>query len=704
MGEVYKARDTRLNRIVAIKKLKAEHGDRFKREARAIAALNHPHICQLYDVGPDYLVLEYVEGKPLKGPLPLDETVRLAIQIASALEEAHNRGILHRDLKPDNIMLTAAGAAKLLDFGLAKMDDPTPAGDAFSTLTVGFTEPGVVVGTIAYMSPEQAQGHAVDARSDIFSFGLVLYSMVSGRRAFSGGTPFALMTAIIKEEPPPLEAPPAFGAIVSRCLAKQPSDRFQRVAEVRSALQQLSAKPEEEGPSIAVLPFANMSVDKEQEYFSDGLAEEIINSLAQLPGLKVTARTSAFAFRGKEQDITKIASELRVRTILEGSVRKAGNRIRVTAQLINAADGYHLWSQRYDRDLEDVFAVQDDIAAAIAGALQVKLSVQPAALRGYTPKLPAYEAFLKARHLYQKLTMESLARCKEYFEEAISLDPGFALPHCELAQYFRSLAFLGGMPAQAAMLEARAAGRRALEIDPSLPEAHAVLGAVAAEYDYDWKEAGREFGLAMLHDKVSPMVRSLYSYYLMGAGRSREAVQQMERALRDDPVNANMCFHSALCRFMAGQYEEAVAGFLQTQELDGNFAPAYGWLAFCYVSRGMFAEALPCVEKWRHLLPRHLDCIGCLAGLLARTGEGNRAHELVHELLPGEAPGAATGLYFFHLISGNIGEAADWMKKAIGQHHPGVISYVLCPMAKPLRESPRWPALAKMMNLPESVP
>jgi eukaryotic-like serine/threonine-protein kinase len=344
MGEVWKARDTRLNRVVAIKKLKAEHGDRFKREARAVAALNHPHICQLYDIGPDYLVLEYVEGKPLKGPLPVDETVRLAIQIASALEEAHSRGIFHRDLKPDNILLTAAGAAKLLDFGLAKMEDPTPAGDTFSTLTVGLTEPGVVVGTLAYMSPEQAQGHPVDARSDIFSFGLVLYSMVSGRRAFTGDTPFALMTAIVKEDPPPLDAPPALERIVRRCLAKRPSDRFQTVAEVRSALEQLSAKPEEEGPSIAVLPFANMSGDKEQEYFSDGLAEEIINSLAQLPGLKVTARTSAFAFRGKEQDITKIAGELRVRTILEGSVRRAGNRIRVTAQLINAADGYHLWS------------------------------------------------------------------------------------------------------------------------------------------------------------------------------------------------------------------------------------------------------------------------------------------------------------------------------------------------------------------------
>jgi tetratricopeptide (TPR) repeat protein len=250
---------------------------------------------------------------------------------------------------------------------------------------------------------------------------------------------------------------------------------------------------------------------------------------------------------------------------------------------------------------------------------------------------------------------------------------------------------------------ARTAARTALEIDPSLPEAHAILGVVAAEYDYDWKEAGREFGLAMLHDTVSPMVRSLYSYYLMGAGRSGEAVQQMERALRDDPVNTYSCFQLAMCRCIAGQYEGAVAGFLQAQELDGNFAAAHGWLAFCYASRGLFAEALPSIEKWHELLPDHLDCIGWLAGLLARTGKGNRAQELVQRLLPGEAPGAATGLYFFYLISGNIGEAADWIEKAIEQRNPGVIYYLLAPMAKPLRESPRWPALAKMMNLPESV-
>jgi eukaryotic-like serine/threonine-protein kinase len=352
MGEVWKARDTRLDRIVAVKRLKGQHSARFEQEARAIAALNHPNICTLHDVGPDYLVMEYIEGKPLAGKRPQDEAVGLAMQIASALEEAHGQGILHRDLKPENILVTAKGTAKLLDFGLAKL-----AADGDATQTLG------IAGTPLYMSPEQAEGKALDARSDVFSFGSVLYEALTGQR------PFDSLAAVLRDEPAPLQSPA--WDIVKRCLVKKPGDRFQSMAEVRVALEQIRAKPAEQQPSIAVLPFANMNADREQEYFSDGLAEEILNGLAQVQGLKVIARTSSFAFRGKEQDITKIAETLRVGTILEGSVRRAGSRLRVTAQLIDAADGSHLWSQRYDREMADVFAIQDEISAAIVDALKV---------------------------------------------------------------------------------------------------------------------------------------------------------------------------------------------------------------------------------------------------------------------------------------------------------------------------------------------
>ena len=426
MGEVWKARDTRLNRIVAVKRLKEEHRKRFEQEARAIAALNHPHICQLYDVGPDYLVMEYIEGTPPQCPLPADTAVQLAIQIASALEEAHSRGIIHRDLKPANILVTASGTAKLLDFGLAK---PVTATDSDVTRN---TMDGAVMGTAAYLSPEQAEGKPLDARSDIFSFGAVLYEMLSGSRAFEGSSMAQVLSAVLRDDPRPLQhVPPALQRIVSRCLAKEPGQRFPTMSDVKSALEQVPVKSSDSEASIAVLPFTNMSADKENEYFSDGLAEEIINALAHIRDLKVIARTSAFAFKGKQEDIRRIAEVLNVAHVLEGSVRRAGNRIRVTAQLIAAADGRHLWSERYDRELADVFAIQDEIAQAIAAALQMKLTAMPAGQKRYTPTLPAYEAFLRGRHHLFKFTPESWTRGTACLAQAIALDPEWAQPHAE---------------------------------------------------------------------------------------------------------------------------------------------------------------------------------------------------------------------------------------------------------------------------------
>jgi serine/threonine protein kinase len=426
MGDVYKATDTRLNRTVAIKVLNGAHSDRFEQEAPAIAALNHPHICTLHDVGPDYLVMEYVEGAALRGPLPVEEAVRLALQIAAALEAAHSKGITHRDLNPANILVTKQGV-KLLDFGLAKVSS---AKETSITQTMGHqTLAGTILGTAAYMSPEQAEGKPADARSDVFSFGAVLYEMLSGRRAFEGESAISTMAAVLNKEPHRLDAPPVLEGVVMRCLEKQSARRFQTLAELREALgratQARTGTLMPQHPSIAVLPFANMSADKENEYFSDGLAEEILNLLAKTPGLKVIARTSSFAFRNKEQDITKIAEALRVQNILEGIVRRAGNRIRITAQLIQAADGTHLWSERYDRELTDVFAAQDEISAAIAGALKVKLV---ASKPRYTPKLPAYEALLKAKHFHWKVTAESMAQARVFYEQAITLGPNLPRP------------------------------------------------------------------------------------------------------------------------------------------------------------------------------------------------------------------------------------------------------------------------------------
>ena len=653
---------------------------RVEHEARAIAALNHPHICQIYDVGPDYLVLEYIEGKPLRGPAPLDEALRFAAQIAEALEAAHARGILHRDLKPANIMVTAKGSAKLLDFGLAKL-----VSDAEATQTMA------VMGTPAYMAPEQAEGKPVDQRSDVFSFGAVLYEVLSGRR------PFDTLAALLRDDPVPLQSPGS--DIVKRCMAKQPADRFQTIAEVRIALEALRAKPLDQQPSIAVLPFANMSGDKEQEYFSDGLAEEIINALAQIPGLKVIARTSAFAFRGKELDIRKIAEALGVATILEGSVRRAGSRVRITAQLITAADGSHLRSQRYDRELADVFAVQDEVAATIAGVLETKLAVQSAVPRRHTPKLPAYEAYLKARYYQWKVSPENLARAKQYYEQAIALDPDFALAHVGYADYFVIHAGLRGSAHQLIPL-AREAARKALDLDPALPEANAMMGMVAGVYDYDWKEAERRFRLALDRDPVPPQVlRGHALYYLLPTGQLLEAVEAYQRALRQDPLNVQFRFGLAICLTAARRFEEAEAESRQILEIDANFFPAHATLSLLSGRRGDFAEALEYAERAYSLAPWYPGSVGCLAGILERTGNTGRAEELLQKFREGGGRQGLDGFFWSHFVCGELDQAVVWIEKLIEQRFSQ--AGALLRTAQALHPDPRWATVAKKMNPPE---
>jgi eukaryotic-like serine/threonine-protein kinase len=691
MGEVYKARDTRLDRIVAIKQLKGLHSARFHQEGRTLAALNHPNICTLHDVGPDYLVMEYIEGTPLRGPLPLPEALRFAAQIAAALGVAHGKGILHRDLKPTNILVTVSGV-KLLDFGLAKLMTDSDA-------DVTKTAEGAILGTAAYMSPEQAQGKSLDERSDVFSFGAVIYEMLSGVRAFGGGSMLDTLNSVVRDDPAPLQSP--VSDIVKRCLAKQPAQRFQSIAEVRAALESISIEPVDQKPSIAVLPFANMGADQENEYFSDGLAEEIINFLTQIPGLKVTARTSAFAFKGKTEDIRKIADALGVTTILEGSVRRSGSRLRVTAQLINAQDGYHLWSQRYDREMADLFDLQDEIAQAIASALHVKLSGTPAPLVQYKPSLPAYEALLKARYCFGTFRPDLLAHAKECYEQAIALDPEFAQAHCEYGNYFWGMALSGALPANQALPMIRSLAERALELDPSLPDGHAMSGIVAVYLEYDWKEAERRFRLAMARDPVSVNVRLYYTWYLQLVGRPAEAVQQIILGLQSDPLNLTLRQNRAVFLAGAGRDEEAAEGFREVLELNPSMVLAQLALAALHASRGELDQALAlCEEAYAvALLP---SGIGLLAGLLKRTGDMQRAEELLQKLQPADAFGIPRGLAIYHWVLQEFDAEADWLEKAIDQHDPYGALFLRLWYGRELRSTPRWAGLMRKLNLPES--
>jgi len=692
MGEVWKARDTRIDRTVAIKRLKTEHLERFKREARAIAALNHPHICQLYDLGPDYLVMEYVEGVPIPSSLAAPEAVRLAIQIAAALEEAHAKGIIHRDLKPANILNTSKGV-KLLDFGLAKMEaSPASADD---TLSMALTEPGVIMGTVAYMSPEQAQGFPVDARSDVFSFGAVLYEMLSGRRAFRGQTAIATITAVVKEDPAPVGTSPALQSLVGRCLAKQPSQRFQTIADVKAALEQIGQVEDAPRPSIAVLPFANMSGDKEQEYFSDGLAEEIINVLAHIPDLRVIARTSAFAFKGQNTDIRRIAETLGVTHVLEGSVRKAGNRVRVTAQLITAHDGSHIWSERFDREMEDVFAIQDEIAEAIAAALKMRLSPDRSARR-HIPPLPAWEAILKARHYMQKWTWEASARGKQCYLEAIELDPQFALAHCELGLLYFVMATENQVPAREAAALMNDEARKALRIDPSLGEAHAVLALVAV-LDYDWKEAGPQFELALAHEPVSPLVRYFYSsFYLCSVGRMPEAKEQLERALREDPLNLLLRISPGM--FLLGTGDPAgEAELLKVLDLNENAWIAMLWLGSYYQMLGRTQEALTFAERAYSLVP---NATGFVAAYLQGSGDAERAKAMLATLGSEDTYGVPAQHFLYHMACEEADVAAYWLEKSIEQRDTRAPWHLPRVFGTTFISSPYWPKLAKMMNLP----
>jgi TolB-like protein len=456
-------------------------------------------------------------------------------------------------------------------------------------------------------------------------------------------------------------------------------------------------------PSIAVLPFANLSGEPDNEYFSDGLAEEIINNLARERGLKVMARTSAFAFKGKHEDIRKIAQTLGVNNVLEGSVRRAGSRVRVTAQFIAAADGSHLWSARFDREMADIFAIQDEIAHAISSALHVHFSGES---RQYTPHLPAYEAYLKARHCMSTFTRESLARSRKFYEQSIALDPRFAEAHSGLGVSLFTSVFPGLLPARETMPMARAAAQRALDLDADSQEAHGVLGMIASAYDFDWNEAERRFGLAIAREPVPPYVRWYYAFYLNLVGRLKESTNQCVIGLRNDPLSLLVRFHYAVALLSWGRDDAGEAELRELCALYANLYQPFYLLGLSQSLRGSLADALITAEHAYSLAPWNTGTTGLLAGLRVRVGQEDRAQELLRQLLPGEEYGTPLGLLVYRLVCSEMDQAAHWAWKVLDQCDPRLITIIgllRSPTRGVVRSVESWSSLASRLGVPREV-
>jgi serine/threonine protein kinase/Tfp pilus assembly protein PilF len=719
MGEVYKARDTRLQRVVALKILPAENvpdadrGARLLLEARAASRLNHPNIVTIHDIAEErgifFIAMEYVAGTPLDqtisgSGLPLKDALKYAAEIADALAAAHSAGIIHRDLKPANIVISEDGRVKLLDFGLAKLSEPAvPASEAETATLRTFS--GAIVGTAAYMSPEQAEGRDLDARSDIFSFGLVLYEMLCGQRAFAGESWISTLAAILHKEPRSLRdlnaaIPPILEQHVARCLRKDANQRFQSMAEVKQGLIEvtLSSDTKREAASIAVLPFANLSADKDNEYFSDGLAEEIINALTRVPELRVIARTSAFAFRGKDQDLRTIGQRLSVGTILEGSVRRAGNRIRVTAQLIKVADESHLWSERYDREMTDIFAIQDDIALAITNALKVKFA-SPHRPAG---NIEAFQCYLKGLYFYQRYNPESLAKAKESFEQALVHDPGCAPAYAGLAVFYFGLGALSIKRMKEMAPLAKSCAQKALDLDPTLSEAHSVLGLVAGSVEYDWESAEHHFQLAMAVDPVPPLVRVRYAlYFLTPLQRFQEAATQYQRALETDPLAMMVHFGLVFTPYCERQYDRAIEQATRALDLSADHWLVHFAMGLALSQKECLQQSITSLEAALRVSPSFTLATGFLAASYTRLGNPSHAEKLMDEVRERSVKHfvspACFGVYYAAL--GQADGMFEFLEAALAERDPYLTRMNAEPYFDPFRSDPRFRKLLAEMNL-----
>jgi TolB-like protein len=776
MGVVFKAEDTMLGRYVALKFLpedvlgSAATADRFLREARAAAALNHPNICTIYEVGAHegkhFISMELLEGETLRqriagGRLRIEELLDEAIQISSALDVAHSKGIIHRDIKPANIFVTQSGPVKLLDFGLAKFHgirQQTTASKASTEDPV--TVPGSALGTVAYMSPEQARGEELDARTDLFSFGVVLYEMATGQQAFIGSTSAVIFDAILNKAPAPLlrlnpELPNDLERLIGKALEKDRKLRYQSASDMHADLKRLKRDSNsgqtdnalqnasvESKPSvrkrwavtagvaialvialigfnfvglrdvildaigvkgavqaprieaIAVLPMVNLSGDPQQEYFADGMTEALITDLSKISALKVISRTSVMQYKGvSKKPLPQIARELGVDGVVEGSVLRVGNQVRITAQLIQAASDRHLWTDNYDRDMSDILALQSEIARAIAREIRKVLTPKEQSLLA-----SAHQINPKAFDLYLKgVSAKTNSESEDHFRRAVDIDPSYALAWTELAWTYNALGSTVGLSYSEAYPKAKAAAHKALDIDPDQADAHAALAFAAMESDWDWSLAERESLKALELNTNSVRAYQTHASYLVRIGRTREAIAEAQRGVELSPLSPGAFGNQAFMCWLAREYDQALESARRDTELQGLVSDqGDSIVARVYRDRGMYAES---IAEWKKMKESPI-VLGHGGNAYARAGKRTQAQECIRKLKE-RFERDKLGAYEIALVYAGLGEkdhAFEWLDKAYGVPDKGLTYMKVDPTLDPLRSDSRFQVLLRKMK------